>query len=542
MSAALSPSLPEFYTWGFATAPIEVHLYLSTVSTIREQIADSNQSSCGLLFGDLTTPGITKVLANEPLETLDAASVSRGMARASGKVVGFYRTIAPGTGMMMDADRELAADLFRDISSVFLLIETERNHIGDARFCFWGETELFDWPMMLFPFDDQLLAAKESRRRAGLLQEANAAGSRLDSGVAGIPVALPAPAKTKPAAKRSATVGRLVAPAMLVCLLAVIGAFAYFKLKPTPAVPPPQAEAVPVEVKPTLGLVVERRGNSLMVTWDGSADVISRANFGMLLIRGDSASRDIPLTADELRGGSLVYAALADRVRFQLNVVAGEQVVRESLTVVLPQSPGGVTKVLSTSAVRAPVADSSAATAHTSRPEEQPAPVRALREFRPVKRDVPAVASQGIAEPPPVTGPARPNIATLPLPVPPPISGPANFSADRTAPVPERKPEENGAGLAAEAYPPIAMRQVVPRVPAHLKGVMWSRSVVEVIVSVDAAGNVVKAEAVPKPGTNSLLRDAAVEAAGQWKFRPAQFNGHSVPANITVQFNFPASR
>ena len=61
-------------------------------------------------------------------------------------------------------------------------------------------------------------------------------------------------------------------------------------------------------------------------------------------------------------------------------------------------------------------------------------------------------------------------------------------------------------------------------------------------MSVDAAGNVVKAEAAAKPGLHPLLRDAAVDAARRWKFKPAQFDGHSVPANMVLQFNFAASR
>ncbi len=61
-------------------------------------------------------------------------------------------------------------------------------------------------------------------------------------------------------------------------------------------------------------------------------------------------------------------------------------------------------------------------------------------------------------------------------------------------------------------------------------------------MSVDAAGNVVKAEAVAKPGLHPLLRDAAVDAARRWKFKPAQFDGHAVPANMVLQFNFAASR
>jgi hypothetical protein len=46
-----------------------------------------------------------------------------------------------------------------------LIIETGKSKIGDARFCFWGEGELFDWPLMVFPFDADELALEEERRR-----------------------------------------------------------------------------------------------------------------------------------------------------------------------------------------------------------------------------------------------------------------------------------------------------------------------------------------------------------------------------------------
>lgn len=51
----------------------------------------------------------------------------------------------------------------------------------------------------------------------------------------------------------------------------------------------------------------------------------------------------------------------------------------------------------------------------------------------------------------------------------------------------------------------------------------------------------IKAEAADKPGVHALLRDAAVQAARRWKFEPAQFNGHPVPAETELHFNFAAS-
>src|ERR1035437_9142203 len=153
-----------------------LHLHLEVVSRLRKQLQDSEKgpgvlSGCGLLTGDTSKPGITRILDFESLQTLDAASVEAATGSASADVVGFYRTTPIGSPSMPDEDKALAASLFRHPSSAFLLIEAGKSGIGEARFCFWGQRELFDWPMMLFPFDAEELASKEWRRRSYIPRE-----------------------------------------------------------------------------------------------------------------------------------------------------------------------------------------------------------------------------------------------------------------------------------------------------------------------------------------------------------------------------------
>jgi TonB family protein len=71
-----------------------------------------------------------------------------------------------------------------------------------------------------------------------------------------------------------------------------------------------------------------------------------------------------------------------------------------------------------------------------------------------------------------------------------------------------------------------------------LRGVIWKPTTVDVNVSVDASGSVVKAEVAAKPGLHPLLGETAVQAALRWKFQPAQYDGHPLPANIVLRFNF----
>ena len=178
MSAATSHPIPEFYTWGFSGAPIQIQLNLDVVRGIRKQIQDSEKapgllSAYGLLTGNTSKPGITRILDFKSLKTLDAASIEAASGNSSGEVIGFYRTTAIGSVSMPEEDRALAASVFCQPKSVFLVIETGHSSIGEARFCFWGEGELFDWPVMPFPFDAEELAIHERRRLSRVVRKAS---------------------------------------------------------------------------------------------------------------------------------------------------------------------------------------------------------------------------------------------------------------------------------------------------------------------------------------------------------------------------------
>src|SRR5437763_15621404 len=114
MSAATSPLLPDFYTWGFPGAPIQIHINLHVVSTLRKQIETSQKdagtrSGCGLLVGRAPKAGITRVEGFLPLPVLEAVAVERAMASPSGQVIGLYRT-SPVCGVpIRDEDTAVAA-------------------------------------------------------------------------------------------------------------------------------------------------------------------------------------------------------------------------------------------------------------------------------------------------------------------------------------------------------------------------------------------------------------------------------------------------
>ena len=562
MSAATSQPIPEYYTWGFSGAPIQIQLNLDVVRGIRKQIQDSEKapgllSAYGLLTGNTSKPGITRILDFKSLKTLDAASIEAATGKSSGEAIGFYRTTAIGSVSMPEEDRALAASVFCQPKSVFLVIETGHSSIGEARFCFWGEGELFDWPVMPFPFDAEELAIHERRRLSRFVRKApqsthaslapvaslldDMGETSLEPGTGAAPAETqPAAASPEPSAKRRKRAGMGWLVAALATLLAaslISGALLYyrngFKL---PAASP--GAAARAEVKASLGLAVEKRGNDLVVSWNRNAAMIAKADFGMLLIRGDEVSRDIPLTAEELRSGSVVYASTAEQVRFQLNVVAGEQVAREFLALVLPQAAE------QTPERQAIVTGSPGGNAKAGAPPRPlvlnvPAPTAELRPFKPVENPRPAtVTPPRIDEPPAAVDGPPVNRETLPLLTRPVVT----MAPPAEVPAAQKSAPGEVPSIAMAAHPPVPTHQSVPALPTALRGAIWKATLVDVNVSVDATGNVVKAEAVAKAGLNPLLRDAAVQAARRWKFQPAQFDGHAVPANLVVQFNFAGSR
>ena len=492
---------------------------------------------------------MTSILNFEPLETLDTASLGAAMLSASGEVVGFYRTTAAGSSSMSAEDRALAAK-FPQPSAVFLQIETTESSIGNARFCFWGEGELFDWPVMVFPFAAEALASRASRPEA--------THTELQPVAASAPLPVPPPEHRQksmaPARQARQTTGRpwllWVMLAALACLSLSLGALLYFRPGSRLPLAPQPAAAASTEVKKTsLGLAVEKRGNGLLVSWDGNAPIVSKANFGMLLIRGSGVSRDVPLTTDELRAGGSVYTLASDELRFQLNIVAGEQVVREFLTVVRPLTPESPARPPTRLASASSGNSNAAVPSPPAKSEPAPQPLAEIRQFEPVAPSQSAAAPPlGLDEPPAAGGLAPVNTRTLSVPNPTSVSVPNQPSASVPAPVEVQGKEvpvrqmQSDPVLAAEARPPVAIHRVVPVVPILLRGQLWNTTVVDVRMSVDASGSVVKAEAVPKPGLHPVLRDEAVKAARWWKFQPASFNGHPVPAEIVVQFNFAASR
>jgi hypothetical protein len=110
------------------------------------------------------------------------------------------------------------------------------------------------------------------------------------------------------------------------------------KHAPAPANPihPTAVVSMPA-TKQKLALSAERHGTDLLLSWNREAATVAHANYGMLIIRGKDTRRDIALTPDQLRAGSIVYTPTSDQVEVELSVVSGEEVTKDSVIVLMPR-------------------------------------------------------------------------------------------------------------------------------------------------------------------------------------------------------------
>jgi TonB family protein len=192
-----------------------------------------------------------------------------------------------------------------------------------------------------------------------------------------------------------------------------------------------------------------------------------------------------------------------------------------------------------------PVADKKSEAAKT------PAPAAALQKTPvsqiappPAKEEKPA-EKQVTQSAPPVMPQAVPEKMTPPVVAENPVptsavseKKPAQLTpivpanADNNAPVPP--PQAPAQVVARSLVPAVAISQVSPKYPEIALRTRTSASVV-LELDIDKQGKVVKA--TPVNGPEMFYREA-INAAMQWRYRPASLGGTNVSSQVKVTFNF----
>jgi TonB family protein len=101
---------------------------------------------------------------------------------------------------------------------------------------------------------------------------------------------------------------------------------------------------------------------------------------------------------------------------------------------------------------------------------------------------------------------------------------------------PQSAAPETQSSKAAMVKGDVAER-VLPDVPENVRATIHGKFQVSIRVTVDAGGNVSNA-AVDSQGPSKYFAKEALQAAQQWRFKPAQVNGQAVSSEWVLRFEF----
>jgi hypothetical protein len=253
------------------------------------------------------------------------------------------------------------------------------------------------------------------------------------------------------------------------------------------------AEAPAVErVERRLGLQAVRNGDDFEISWNRLSSIVQRATMGTLTIRNGPMMRVVAMRPEELRVNRILFHPLVGSdVELQLEVVDPHGVAQTDTLDLLGPAVG---RALLVPEAEAP----------------KPSPL--------------ADARQGTAT-------RRANIAGADR-----RTGAAHPEARRIQPVRAELPANRGPLATLRVEP-----EITPKVRAEMRQAKGAVTV-SVQVSINADGNVDGAMVLSSTGEPSpsgpYIRLASLNAARQWKFRPATAGGSRVPSKSKLVFDF----
>ncbi|MBV8808564.1 MAG: TonB family protein [Acidobacteriaceae bacterium] len=306
-----------------------------------------------------------------------------------------------------------------------------------------------------------------------------------------------------------------------------------------------------------LDLRVEQQlDGSLLVGWNPKA--LKTAKTGLLEIEDGSEHRSLRLDSSQFANGSLMYSPATRDVTFRLQVfdAGGRQVSRFvrvingsvasplfDATELAESSPPTKARLgqnteqaeLNTKINRAVAQNTGSASSGTQFPTKISKDVR--------RSDPPSIgpSASHSATDAELQPRSQAELTSPKREAEPVRSLPQTHSASTSAPA--GGTSNSGKSLSDATYiPPRPLKQVVPS-QANFGYLELSRPVdIEVRVRIDARGKVAEAQVVNTPsGNENVLTSAALSAAKQWLFEPAQMGGDRVPSDHRIVFHFRPS-
>jgi hypothetical protein len=505
----------------------------------------------------------------------------RAIAEAHDPVVGYYR-IREGNSLELTTDEiDLAVTLFASPGSAILLIE-RRAGCAEANFFFLEHGTFLNLPLLDFPLDAAQLTERESQRAGRTGDEAvvpAAPGLPPPSSGASSP---PAAANGKPASARR--------PAASLWTLAIVVSVAAASFSAALFIYQPRnrssnaAAAGSTLLEGRTPLRAERQGEDLKIMWDLNSPAVASATAGVLDVDDGGTTRQIPMTADQVRFGSLLYTPVSEQVSVRLTILKDNQNTKqESVLVILrrppqPQSSGNgqqsahipfEVKTERAASSRAFVPPAGNREKKTQVEPENPSAMQA----NPQRADLTAALPPAPVSPPGIAGPAsepakaavQASWERIDLPAQPlgPVSPPPSIAGPRSEPAkPVVQASPHPADLPAPLAPeslsppavatlpgepaksreqsyvaPVLITQAGVQTPRELLPILTRPVAVSVRVDVNEAGRVTRAEAIAEKGIHALLLRAATDAALRCRFRPARQGQSPVASNVTILFH-----
>jgi hypothetical protein len=568
--------VPQTYGCSFPGCPVPVRIHISLIEILRG-IAREGGDRQGILYGQTSEAG-TVVGSSRALAVFEMEEMRRAIAEPHQPVVGYYR-IREGNSLELTAGEiDLAEALFARPGSVILLVEL-REGCPLANFFFLEDGKVMNFPLLEFPLDPATLTEREAQRAKRTDLEAVVRyAPEPQPPDSSSPPSLPVENSEPVSARRPAS--RLWMFAIVILVAAASFSAALFLYRPHNRIGEEVATRSTLP-EARMSLHAERQGEDLKIMWDLNSPAIAGATSGVLDIDDGGTPRRIPMAADQVRFGSVLYSPVSDQISVRLTTLKDDQsTAQQSVLVILKRPPqaqaGGsqpspripfevkTERVAPTRSLVPPAGkrdskpqlppyqpilervDPPAPPASAS---ASPPPVATAPQSEPAKPavqkipehvDPPAPVALASTSPPPVTTappsePAKPAVQKTPDHVDPPAPAVSTSASPQPA---VTLPRSEPAKPREEAYvSPVLISQQGARVPRELMPILTRPVAVSVRVEVNEAGRVTHAEAIPEKGIHALLLSAATDAARRCRFQPARRGQSPVPSTVTMVFH-----
>lgn len=375
-AAAPSAAVPGYYVWNAPGGRTRVHLKLEVIERLLPGVMTGfgavpkrGAEVGGILLGTVEHADHTIIriddfeqvpcryqrgpsyLLSEDDVGLFADTVEGYNNRGALRAVGYYRSHTREPQMLADDDRTICARLFPPPDGVVLLIRPYATKTSTAGFITYENGRLGDWPISEFPLvrsphdGPRPLGrggAETRRPRIERVERAPANGSSIagDHGhtiahtapsrftfggyLEDEPAVPPIPADSAPPKRRARW--WIWVPLSLLLLL-VGGAAGFFAAQTGFPI------AVGLGRSPfDVSLSATGAKGNVVIRWDRSAQPILKATRGALQISDGVMTRNIELSAGELRNGSVIFHSTGDRVNVRLDVFVGVRTVVSNAT------------------------------------------------------------------------------------------------------------------------------------------------------------------------------------------------------------------